>query len=54
MRQRDLFESPQPSTIFLVETIEMELIDLLGQLMLSTFNATAATDEESSDEPDQR
>jgi hypothetical protein len=54
MRQRELFEPAQTSRIFIPETIEMELIQILAQLMLSTLNATAATDEERSDEPDQR
>jgi hypothetical protein len=54
MRQRDLFEPAQTSRISIPEAIETELLALLAQLMLSTFNATAATDEENSDEPDQR
>jgi hypothetical protein len=54
MRQRELFEPAQTSRIFIPETIEMGLIELLAQLMLSTFDATPATDEEKSDEPDQR
>jgi len=54
MRQRDLFESTQTSRICIPEAIETQLIALLAQLMLSTFNAVAATDEENSDEPDQR
>ncbi len=54
MRQRELFEPAQMSMRSIPEAIEMELIELLAQLMLSTFNAVAATDEEESDEPDQR
>jgi len=51
MRQRELFDPPQSSKIFVPETIVTELIALLAQLMLSTLNAA---DEERSDEPDQR
>jgi len=51
MRQRELFELPQSSKIFVAETIVTELIALLAQLMLSTLNAA---DEERSDESDQR
>jgi len=54
MRQRELFGPAQSSRIFVPETIEMGLIELLAQLMVSTLSTTAATDEERSDEPDQR
>ena len=54
MRQHDLFEPAQTSRICIPEAIETDLLALLAQLMLSTFNATVATDEENSDEPDQR
>lgn len=53
MRQRELFEPAQTGMMSIPEAIEMGLIELLAQLMLSTFNKTAATDEEESDEPDQ-
>ncbi len=54
MRQRELFEPTQMSMRFIPEAIEAELVQLLAQLMLSTFNAVAAMDEEGRDEPDQR
>jgi hypothetical protein len=54
MRQRELFEPAPMSKRFIPETSEAELVELLAQLMLSTFNEVAATDEEESNEPDQR
>jgi hypothetical protein len=54
MRQRELLEPAQNSRIFIPETIETQLIELLAQLMIWTLNAAAAPDQEKSDEPDQR
>jgi len=54
MRQRELFEAASLSRTAIPAAIEMELVALLAQLMLSTFNPAAVTDAEDSDEPDQR
>ncbi len=54
MRQRELFDPTLLSRTVVPEVIEMELIELLAQLMLSTINSAPAPDEEQSDEPDQR
>lgn len=53
MRQRELFESAQVSITSIPED-EIKLIELLAQLMLSTFSTTTTTNEEEHDEPDQR
>jgi hypothetical protein len=54
MRQRELFEATSLSRTAIPTAIETELVALLTQLMLSTFNHAAVTDEEDNDEPDQR
>jgi len=54
MWQRELFEPAPMSKRFIPEENEAELVELLAQLMLSTFNPTAAKDGEESNEPDQR
>lgn len=53
MRQRELFEPTSLSRTAVPEAIEMELVTLLAQLMLSPFNPAEVTDEEDGDEPDQ-
>lgn len=49
MQQRELFESTQTS-MNIPETIGMELIELLAQLMLSTTMSSQTPQEEKRDE----
>lgn len=53
MRQRNLFDQAQQETVPLPETVKMEVIDVLAQLMLSTLDAKVAMEEGDSDEPHQ-
>lgn len=52
MRQHDLFDTALMGGKHIPEATEAKLIELLAQLMLSTLSATAAAEEENSDEQD--